>query len=712
MRMIRKLAPSFLVACSAQVIAQTPEAIQQPAEDTQDEEIVVTGTVYRGEVSSGGARIDADVRDLPLSISVVPEAVIDDRQIRNLRELADNVAGVQSRRSGSGEFAIDFAVRGFQGFAGGLAVNGYRVDGFSAAFDPQAVERVEFLKGPGSVLYGASGALSGLVNVVTKTPQSDDFLTIDVIGGTPAYGRASFDANTQITGTLDARVTGSLSNEKILNAFRDTTAYSVNPSIRWRPADNLSLLAEANYIHSVQASRYATHYTDNIQFATLPKDFKISEPADRFESEGLNLRFEVNWEIAPGLILRQGINRQKYTDDELGIGVGFSGDPFSAGPRILERVIAPNKDRVNTTASQTELRWTFNALGMEHKLLAGYENYSQSFLYDCCDSAPIAPLDLDNPVYGTPLPDVPLVQFGGNRVKVDAGYVQDFIEWGQFRLLLGLRYDSVNSASFYCVDAACIGGRFPPAKEQAFSPRVGLVWQPNDGTTLYASFSKSFNPNPFPDRFGKLLPPERGIQYELGARQDLLSDGRLTLSLAAFDLTRRNVAEGDPVDTNFQVAIGEQRVKGLEAELTGKPTGWIDIVATYTYLDGEVTKSNFAITGIQPGSPLPEAAKHSGGIFTKLGLAPIGVEDVAFSVGAYYTASRPVRSLFFLPDPNFARLRATTRVDLGAYWDVSDTFRAQANITNLFDVRILEPSNIGFNRASPFRATLGGTFKF
>ncbi len=483
---------------------------ETPSEYEQTEEIIVTGTAYRGEVSSGGARIDADVKDLPISIGIVTEELIDDRQVRNLRELADNVAGVRSRRSGSGAFAIDYTVRGFQGFAGGLAVNGYRIEGFSTAFDPQSVERVEFLKGPGSVLYGASGALSGLVNLVTKTPQSDDFLNIDITAGTPGYGRAAFDANNQITGTVDVRLTGAVSTEKNLNAFRDTNAQSLNPSIRWSPTDNLSLLAEANYIHSVQPSRDATHYTDAAAFATLSKRFKISEPADRFKDEGLNLRFEANWEIAPGLTLRQGINRQRRSSSEVAIGVGFEGT-FTTGPRIADRTVAPGSDSVKTLASQSEIRWNFDLFDTEHKLLIGYERSRQAGTYQCCDSGQIAPLDLDNPIYGAPLPNVPLVQFGGNDIDFDAGYIQDFIKFGDFRLLLGLRYDAVTATSFYCEDAPCVGGRFPPAKETALSPRVGLVWQPHEGTTVYSSFSKSFSPNPYPDRLGELLPPERGI---------------------------------------------------------------------------------------------------------------------------------------------------------------------------------------------------------
>ena len=153
--MIRKIiVTSVALSMVAPAAAQTGATGGRESTDGQDQDIVVTGTPYRGEVSSGGARIAAEVKDLPLSISVLTKVVIEDRQLRNIRELADNVAGVQSRSSGEQAFETDFTVRGFTGYGGGVALNGFRVYANAAGRDPATVERVEFLKGPASVLYG------------------------------------------------------------------------------------------------------------------------------------------------------------------------------------------------------------------------------------------------------------------------------------------------------------------------------------------------------------------------------------------------------------------------------------------------------------------------------------------------------------------------------------------------------------------------------
>lgn len=93
------------------------------------------------------------------------------------------------------------------------------------------------------MLYGASGALSGLVNSVTKTPQSRDFLTVDATGGTPAYGRATLDGNVRLTDTLTNLA---LTRDTVPNAVRDVTERFATQSLRWHPGD-VSILAKGSF---------------------------------------------------------------------------------------------------------------------------------------------------------------------------------------------------------------------------------------------------------------------------------------------------------------------------------------------------------------------------------------------------------------------------------------------------------------------------------
>lgn len=704
-----------------------PVAAQETARSTAagdaSGEIVVTGSVYRGNVATGGARIDVPIKDLPLSISVVTEALAKDRQVRNVRELAENVAGVRARTQGSGAFSIDFSIRGLQGGNGSVvAVNGFRMENFSAGFDPQAVERVEFLKGPASVLYGASGALSGLVNIVTKTPRRDDFLIADLTGGDPTYARATIDFNVRLSDTLESRTNLAITHERVINAFRAVDEQFAMQSLRWHPG-NLNIIVEGSYFHAIGPSRESTSRPMLSDFFALPNKFKTGERWDRNINTGYTGRFDGTWQVTPNLSLRQGVSYQRYRELDYDVA-NYTADTFQAliAPGLLGRSLRRGDGKVEYVISQTEARWNFAIGPTRHKLLAGFEYGDEKFGGICCSRAPIAPLNLANPSYGAPEPTIPLTDYFNNTIRTKAMYLQDYVEWGQLRLLAGLRRDDTTSTSGYCslLDAGCptdpIVANLGSAQKVALSPRVGMAWLPNDRTTLYASWSRSFFPNVSLDRNNRLLPPEYGTQYEVGLRQELATPGRLTLSLAAFQLQRRNISSCDPTipDCSRSIAIGAQRIRGAEAELAGKPTNWIDMIATLSYLDGKVTESDVANTGIGVGSKLPEAAPWSASLFAKVALVPMGVPEVSLSVGIYYVDRRAGADFFSGPfsispfSTAVRELPPSTRVDLGAFWDVSRRFRLQANLTNLFDTRVYEPAASSFNIVQTRRFTVGG----
>jgi iron complex outermembrane recepter protein len=713
--MIRKLPFTVMLFLSTTVLSPVyaSEVADEPEADS--ETIIVNGTVYRGEVSSGGARIDAEVKDLPLSISVVTQELIEDRQIRNLRQLADSVAGVSARSGGPGAFSNDFVLRGFSAFASGTAINGFRSDGFVAAREPQHMERVEFLKGPGSVLYGASGALGGTVNYVTKTPQAKSFADLSVTGGAFGYGRATADINQNMGDTFGVRLNAAITTEESLTAFQNTESLFAAPIIRWKPASNLTVLAEGFYFKGIEGGRESSSRPALPISLTLDRRFKIGEPGTYRKLENYGGRLDVQYEIAAGLTLRQGLYWAKAISDGLDQfpDPSFGGDNSTdlsqpglfASPTSFTRGNTLTQDTNRDLSSQTELRWNFDLGGTSHKLLAGVEyannRFGPYFFFD----GPLAPIDFLNPIYGAQPGTLNFSFAGQSAARTYAAYIQDFIEIGQFKLLAGLRYDDVKATAQGCSSTPECNASSDPlvnglttAPESALSPRLGLVYQPSEATTLYASWSRSFNPNPFPDRNGNILPAERGEQYEIGVKQGFV-DGKVFATLALFDLVRQNVLTDDPTDILFQIAVGEQRSRGVEFELAGKPFDALDIVATYAYIDAKVTKDNV----IPVGSRLSEAPRHSASLFGKLDIGG----GTAFSAGAYYTGARET-----LARPDVLQLKSAIRFDLGLFQEIGDRLRLQANITNLTNKRIIDPSNQGVLEQSPRRITVGASVRF
>ncbi|MGH8604511.1 MAG: TonB-dependent siderophore receptor, partial [Gammaproteobacteria bacterium] len=138
-------------------------------------EMTVTATAYdetsyNAYSATTATRTDTPIFDTPVSVQVVPRAVLDDQQVIDLEGAVANVSGVQVESSYGGLFDI-FSTRGFR-LGSNVYRNGVRNGYFN--FDPANTERLEILKGPASVLYGRIEP-GGLINRVTKQPLVDPY---------------------------------------------------------------------------------------------------------------------------------------------------------------------------------------------------------------------------------------------------------------------------------------------------------------------------------------------------------------------------------------------------------------------------------------------------------------------------------------------------------------------------------------------------------
>ncbi len=214
-----------------------------------------------------------------------------------------------------------------------------------------------------------------------------------------------------------------------------------------------------------------------------------------------------------------------------------------------------------------------------------------------------APIDIFSPVYGAPRPvGLPLTTVKTSDEWYGV-YFQDQIDLLEnLHLLGGGRYDGATSASQLDTNPA------DKTKDEAFSPRVGLVYQPLSWLALYGSYVESFGAaNAELSRTGEAFDPETATQYEAGLKTELL-DGKLSATLAFYHLTKQNILTADPVDPNFSVQTGEARSQGIEFDLSGEITPSWSVIASYAFTEAEITKSSFG----DEGSRLPGVPEHGG----------------------------------------------------------------------------------------------------
>lgn len=231
---------------------------------------------------------------------------------------------------------------------------------------------------------------------------------------------------------------------------------------------------------------------------------------------------------------------------------------------------------------------------MDHTLLTGVELRQFRSNPGVSVNRTVPPLDIFAPNYALPLGAVTGTSFSEADVKQAGFYVQDQIALlHNLKLLGGLRFDYVHQFGRFGTTEATSPDQ--NADDTGVSPRVGLVYQPVEPVSLYASWTRWFLPNDptFFNPDGKLFDPQRSTQYEVGMKTFFL-ENRMSATLAWYHLTRENLLTPDPVNPLFQVQTGEQRSQGIELDVTASLTpGW-NVIAIYAYTDAEVTADNNA----------------------------------------------------------------------------------------------------------------------
>jgi catecholate siderophore receptor len=371
-----------------------------------------------------------------------------------------------------------------------------------------------------------------------------------------------------------------------------------------------------------------------------------------------------------------------------------------------------NANRRTNVFNQTDVTAARQAMGMEHRLLAGVELGHQAstsrrntgFFGAAADQA-LATVPVASPI-AVATAFRPNGSDADNHVKADiaAVYLQDQVTLApRWKLLAGVRHDH------FRVRLDDRRTTTAPADlertDDAFSPRLGLIWSPTPGATVYASYSAAFLPSGeqlslAPNTVD--LAPEKANNHEIGVKWDVRAD--LALTLAVFRLDRDDVRSPDPLHPGFFVKTGQQRTEGVELGLQGAIVrGW-EVFAGYAHLNGRITQ---ATSGAPAGA--------------RLQLVP---NDVAswwnrFELGRGWGAGLGIvhQGESFTTLDNRVALPSFTRTDAALYWSSpGGRARLALNVENVFDKRYF-PTADGNNNISPgasrtARLTLDAAFEW
>jgi iron complex outermembrane recepter protein len=650
---------------------QRPEASPKPVAQQDDEpiELLVTGTQdsYRVPDASVGTRTDTPLRDIPQSIQVIPQQVIKDQQATRLIEVLKNAPGIVQGNRTPRDPVNNFNIRGFSS-SSDILVNGLQnPSNENLAFDSN-VERVEVLKGPASVLFG-QGGLGGKVNLITKQPLRDPFYSVEASAGSYNFYRGAIDLSGPLNNskTILYRLNASAQTNESFIDFYKQQRYSIAPALTFRISDRTKLTLEADY------SRVDGSYDFGIPaIGSVLPNLNGNIARNRFVSEP-----DVN--NASNSIFRVGYNFEHTFSDNWQVRSVFQASYFrldrsivfpialQSDERTLDRRLNDAQANTDTYNLDNYVVGNFTTGSIKHQLIAGFNLFTSSGNFINLVNS-FTPIDVFAPTYRTGQRGEVLATFDERSRTQQLGlYLQNQITLAEnFKVLLGGRFDIANQKYEESIE------QFSDFKQaEAFSPRVGIVYQPIKPLSFYASYSRSFQQGG--DFVSALPEPERGTQYEIGVKADLTN--QLAATLAFYDLTRSNLSTTDPNDSLRSIQVGEQRSRGIEFDITGEILpGW-NIIAGYAFTDAQITKDN----DFPVGNQLNNVPRHALNLWTTYELQSGNLKGLGFGLGIFYYGDRQgdLENTFELP--------GYTRTDASIFYK-RDKFRASLNIRNLFDV--------------------------
>lgn len=665
---------------------------QQSAGEQQDaraQQETANGPVqgYVATRSATGTKTDTPLKETPQSVTVVTADQIKDQGAKTVQESLRYVPGAFADAYGPDTRGDYPRVRGSDPniyLDGTQAVNSWQFNEWRP--DPYTLSRIEVLRGPSSVLYGAAST-AGIINLVSKLPQAESYREIGV-----QYG--SFNRK-----QIQTDMTGKLTPDgewlyRLIGVFRDSdfqTDYVkddrvlVQPAITWRPGNDTTwtLMGFYQKDKTGSSSQFLPH--EGTLFpgpnGTLPVNRFAGTPGfDRNETESASVsslfehRFSENFKLRQNtrFLHTDGIDHTTYPNtSDRSVFPSDLNFPFTDATRqsILRRIWMNHPTR-NSLTSDTHAEFNFLTGPVSHKILTGFDYRMLTDRGENGFADDLTPFNLYAPVYHSITPP-PLTPYDGTRQRQSGFYIQDQMRLGQWIAVVGGRRDRLESE----LEGA------PKQNDTATTSRVGLMYELPGGLTPYVSWAQSFNPifgaNICVDGYCK---PKTGELKEVGFKYNPWAG--LAINAALYDITEENresYNNGDPEGRATQ--LGKVHIRGGELEVIGSITRDIDIIGAYSYTEAKVVQGDFA------GSRVETVPLHQASLWAKHRFSLFGMPGFVVGAGARFIGESWATGLS--PYTNAVETITTSSYMLfdAMLGYENDKWRLQINAMNLTDKR-------------------------
>ncbi|HYD80648.1 MAG TPA: TonB-dependent siderophore receptor [Paucimonas sp.] len=712
----------FAVFAAPAVLAQSaPADATLPEVKVRDQAI---GPDYAPAKASIG-KTEAVLRDIPQAATVINRAVLDAQNAASLTQALRNVPGITISAGEGGAIGDNINLRGFSARTD-IYIDGFR-DRSQYSRDTFALDAVEVLKGPASMLFGR-GSTGGVINQVSKKPSLKPRSEVTASIGTDSYYRTTLDLNRQLSETAAFRVAAFGQDVKSTRDVVHDRDWGIAPSVRF----GIGTPTEITVSALVQRNRDLPDYgfpvitTNGVGSVRKPIDApanKFYGYTDDYFNQSVNvLNAVVQHKLTPDLTLRNQTSFSHSTIEAQPSPLSSNsirrvGEPRASATNPasfrdpLENLLAPREDRNRhlrdkSLFNQTDLVAKIKAGDVVHTVTTGLEigrdeYHEDRYIWNTATAD--REINLGNPVNGTRKGSRALTRTVETTADTVAVYVNDQIDLNkQWKLVGGLRWDRFEvetalqkhplPAGFPADTTAAVA----PKTDTMLTPRAGVLYQPNDTQSFYVSYGASFNPSAetvTQSSNTAALDPEKNRSYEAGAKLDLLG-GNLTVNGAVFRIEKTNARMRDGLGS-VQVLGGKIRVDGFELNVAGRITPEWQVFGGYTFLDGKVAKSPEIGTGVDTGIRAEgktywNTPRHTATLWSTYRVAP----EWEIGGGVLHSSKRYLNIYETALVDGFTRFDATL-----AY--LQKAYDVRLSLQNLGDKKYFETASAG--RATPVK---------
>jgi catecholate siderophore receptor len=650
-----------------------------------------------------------DIRDIPQSINVMTEKLINDAKLDTLRQALHYSAGITFAATENGTDQ-DIRMRGFPvATTGDLLINGMK-DPSQYDRDSFNYDRIEVMRGSASMLFGR-GSTGGVINQVTKQPLLMDLTQVLTTVGTGDSFRMTGDFNKR---------TGEASGLRINAMYQTADNYGakirkdgIAPSYSWGIGTKDEFTVGLFYLKTNNTPVNTLNWIEGTVNQKISPDKFYGTTSDFTTGESTFVSGSWTRHLDGGGELKSQLRSGLFKRNTWPTAVGYCSNPLTAagacpagspavtmdqisGTTILRRVgLSPRKDDIRGTYFQSDYSNKFTLLGLRNDFLAGVDGaFERADRYTAYGTVGTnffkGGTNIGSPDAGYTPTAFPVYRKGSDYAGRSTGvYAQDLI-WltNQWKLLGGIRWDRFE-ADMTQLTYANVNATSPSAVASSkltykslWSYRTGLLYQPTATQSYHVSYGTSFNTSAdtyqYTTQAISNVPAEKSANTEIGAKLDWL-EGNLSTRFALYRTEKYNerTTDADFAGTS-PVLSGKRHARGFEMDIVGRITSKWEVYISYALIqEAKIDKVGTAATGA--GQPVGLSPRHSGAIWTSYQVLP------KFRVaGGMRGASenRPLVGTSGAASPT-AKAPGYVVYDAMAEYTISPDLFAQVNVINI-----------------------------